>query len=72
MTLGGNSKMKTSKYKTQSVTVNLKPELDDFVRDFSKALEISMNELINNAVESYMIQMKGEPVDEEIQDCGRC
>ncbi len=64
--------MKTSKYKTQSVTVNLKPELDDFVRDFSKALEISMNELINNAVESYMIQMKGEPVDEEIQDCGRC
>ena len=64
--------MKTSKYKTQSVTVNLKPELDDFVRDFSKALEISMNELINNAVESYMIQMKGESVDEEIQDCGRC
>lgn len=64
--------MKTSKYKTQSVTVNLKPELDDFVRDFSKALGISMNELINNAVESYMIQMKGEPVDEEIQDCGRC
>ncbi len=64
--------MKTSKYKTQSVTVNLKPELDDFVRDFSKALEISMNELINNAVESYMIQMKGEPEDEEIQDCGRC
>lgn len=44
----------------KSITVNLRPDLDSYVRRASKKRNISMNELINQAVKQYRIRQKEE------------
>lgn len=44
----------------KSITVNLRPDLDKFVRTSSKRMKVSMNELINEAVNQYRIRQKEE------------
>ena len=42
----------------KSITVNLRPDLDDYVRRAAKQRKISMNELINQAVQHYRSRSK--------------
>lgn len=42
----------------KSITVNLRPDLDKYVRTLSKRMKVSMNELINEAVSQYRIRQK--------------
>lgn len=37
----------------RSITVNLRPELDEYVRRSSKSRGVSMNEIMNQAVDMY-------------------
>ena len=46
--------MKERTYCESSITVNLRPELDKFIRQLSKDLEVPMNRIINDAVDDYM------------------
>ena len=42
----------------KSITVNLRPELDKFIRRSSKQRKVSMNEIINQAVQQYRERSK--------------
>ena len=52
--------MKEAIYCPNSITVNLRPDLDKFIRELSKDLQVSMNKIINDAIDDYMKAMKGE------------
>lgn len=47
-------------YSPNNITVNLRPDLEKFVRELSKEFEVSMNKIINDAIDDYMKAMKGD------------
>lgn len=49
-----------AKFSQRSITVNLRPALDKYVRISSRQRNMSMNEIINEAVNQYRIRQKEE------------
>lgn len=46
--------MNKSTYCQRSVTINLRPELDEYLRRKAEQENKSMNRIVNDAIESYM------------------